>query len=116
VEWRGSGEIGKKRKRHEQEFESGRVVLDRLFVLAQRECTLRVIERVADGRGWIGGWLSLLLAAEVILDEHFQNENTREDLRGHDNGRGGVLAQKDESGSRRPQSRPLALRLGAEST
>ena len=75
---------------YEQEFESGRVVLDRLFVLAQRECTLRVIERVADGRGWIGGWLSLLLAADGNLYEHFQNENMVEDVRGHDDVRDGV--------------------------
>jgi hypothetical protein len=39
-------------------------VLDRLFVLAQGERTLRVIERVADGHGWIGGRLGLLLAAD----------------------------------------------------
>jgi len=38
------------RKRHEQEFERGRVVLDGLLVLAQRECPLRVIERVLDSR------------------------------------------------------------------
>ena len=107
-----------KSKRHEQEFESGRVVLDRLFVLAQRECPLRVIERVADGRGWIGIWLSLLLAAEGNLNEYFQNESTMEDLRGHDNVRSGVLVEKGESGPRKCQSRPLALRASksAQST
>lgn len=63
-----SGGIGNKRKMHEQEFESGRVVLDSLFVLAQRERTLRVIDRVADGRGWIGGRLSLLWAEDGNLD------------------------------------------------
>ena len=84
-----SEEIGRNRKRHEQEFEGSRVVLDSLFVLAQRECTLRVIDRVADGRGWIGSWLNLLLAADGNFDEYFQNENTMEDLRGHDIVRGG---------------------------
>jgi hypothetical protein len=34
-----------------QEFESGRIVLNCLFKLAQRERPFRVIERVADGRG-----------------------------------------------------------------
>jgi hypothetical protein len=76
---------------NEQEIESGRVVLDRLFELAQRECTLRVIERVADGRRWIRGWLSLLLAADRNPDEYFQNENTMKDLRGHVDVRDGVL-------------------------
>jgi hypothetical protein len=66
-------------------------VLDRLFVLAQCECTLRVIERVADGRRWIRGWLSLLLAADGNPDEYFQNKNTTEDLRGHVDVRDGVL-------------------------
>jgi len=61
---------------------------------------LCVIECIADSCGWIGGWLSLLLATEGILNEYFQNENTMEDLHGHDNSCGGVLAQKGESGSR----------------
>lgn len=42
-------------KRHEQEFERGCIMLDRLLILAQRECPFRMIERVADGCGRIGG-------------------------------------------------------------
>jgi hypothetical protein len=38
-------------KRDAQEFERGRIVLNRLLKLAQRERPFRVIERVADGRG-----------------------------------------------------------------
>jgi hypothetical protein len=58
---------GDEEKGDEQEFECGRVVLDRLFVLSQRECPLRVIERVVDSRGWLisgGFWLGLLLTAD----------------------------------------------------
>lgn len=92
-------------------------MLDRLFVLAQRECTLRVIERVADGRRWIRGWLSLLLAADGNLDEYFQNESTMGDLRGHVDVRDGVLVEKGESGWLKSQSRPCrVVRFGAEST
>ena len=92
-------------------------MLNRLFVLAQRECTLRMIERVADGRRWIRGWLSLLLAADGSFDEYFQKENTMEDLRGHVNVRDGVLVEKGESGRLKSQSRPCrVVRLGAEST
>jgi hypothetical protein len=90
-------------------------VLDRLFVLAQRDCTLRVIERVADGRGWIGGWLSLLLAADGNLDEHFQ-KNTMEDVRGHDDVRDGVLVEKGESGQRKSQSRLRVFARLSQST
>ena len=104
---RKSGEIGK--EAHEQEFESGRVVLDRLFVLAQRECTLRVIERVADGRRWIRGWLSLLLAADGNLDEYFQNESTMGDLRGHVDVRDGVLVERVKVAGSSPSRVLVAL-------
>jgi hypothetical protein len=62
TETRESGEEGNTRvvtrKRHEQEFERGRVMFDGLLVLAQCECPLRVIERVLDSRRWIlSGWL-----------------------------------------------------------
>lgn len=42
-------------RKHEQEFERSRIMFDSLLILAQRECPFRVIERVADSRGWIRG-------------------------------------------------------------
>ena len=54
-------------ERHEQEFKRGRIVLNRLFKLAQRERPFRVIERVADGRGRISDrWLGWLLTVDDI--------------------------------------------------
>ena len=84
-------------------------MLDRLFVLAQRECTLRVIERVADGRRWIRGWLSLLLAADGNLDEYFQNESTMGDLRGHVDVRDGVLVERVKVAGSSPSRVLVAL-------
>ena len=51
------------REEHEQEFKCGGIVLDRLFVLAQRERLFRVVERVTDGRC---RWLGLFLAADEV--------------------------------------------------